>query len=205
MIRRWCCAEYKEIHGADRVTLLGIRREESSRRAKRKEVEVSGRKYSENFDQFSEHQEQMIACVKGRDKIMISPILDWTEKEVWKFLNEYLKVEHCELYDRGYTRIGCILCPMENLKGKMRDLEEYPYVAKKWAKTIKWLSENVWKDNPSIVDLNVEERMRWWLSGMSLNEFYIDHFHPKLFNEIGDDKLDVLIKKAIDELGGVER
>ena len=37
---RWCCAEYKENAGAGRVTLIGIRHQESSRRAKRNEVEV---------------------------------------------------------------------------------------------------------------------------------------------------------------------
>ena len=34
---RWCCAEYKEVHGAGKVTLIGIRRQESARRSKRKE------------------------------------------------------------------------------------------------------------------------------------------------------------------------
>lgn len=43
---RWCCAEYKELSGAGRVTLIGIRHQESSRRAKRNEVEISNRKFS---------------------------------------------------------------------------------------------------------------------------------------------------------------
>ena len=43
---RWCCAEYKESAGAGRVTLIGIRHQESSRRAKRNEVEISNRKFS---------------------------------------------------------------------------------------------------------------------------------------------------------------
>ena len=43
---RWCCAEYKEMSGAGRVTLIGIRHQESSRRAKRNEVEISSRKFS---------------------------------------------------------------------------------------------------------------------------------------------------------------
>ena len=39
---RWCCAEYKEVHGAGKVTLIGVRRQESARRAKRKEFSVRG-------------------------------------------------------------------------------------------------------------------------------------------------------------------
>ena len=40
MRARWCCAEYKETSGAGKVTLIGIRHEESSRRAARNEVET---------------------------------------------------------------------------------------------------------------------------------------------------------------------
>ena len=52
---RWCCAVYKEIHGAGKVTLIGVRRQESARRAKRKEFSVrgGGKNYegkSNNFD-----------------------------------------------------------------------------------------------------------------------------------------------------------
>ena len=41
---RWCCEEYKEHAGAGKVTLIGIRRQESSRRKKRNEVEIDSRK-----------------------------------------------------------------------------------------------------------------------------------------------------------------
>ena len=34
----------------------------------------------------------MVTCVGGKDKVLLSPILDWTEKDVWTFLNEVVKV-----------------------------------------------------------------------------------------------------------------
>lgn len=84
---RWCCAEYKEMSGAGKVTLIGIRKAESARRSKRNEVETGDRRFSGNFDQFSEHRETMITCVNGKDKILVSPILNWTEGEVWEFIH----------------------------------------------------------------------------------------------------------------------
>lgn len=153
---RWCCAEFKENSGAGKVTLIGIRHEESARRSKRKEVEVSGRKFSGhlddfekwseermrkkyknlNQDQFSYDKEKEIRCINGKDSILISPIIDWTERDVWEFLNDVVKVPHCELYDKGYKRIGCILCPMSNPKQKQRELKDFPYVKEKWLKAI---------------------------------------------------------------------
>ena len=55
---RWCCAEFKELSGAGKVTLIGIRKAESVRRSKREEIEISNHKFSGNFDQFSEHKEK---------------------------------------------------------------------------------------------------------------------------------------------------
>lgn len=153
---RWCCAEFKENAGAGKVTLIGIRHEESARRSKRKEVEVSGRKFSGylgqfeewsaeqmkkkyknlNQDQFSYDKEKEIRCINGKDSILISPIIDWTERDVWEFLNEVVRVPHCELYDKGYKRIGCILCPMSSPKQKRREIQDFPYVKEKWLQAI---------------------------------------------------------------------
>lgn len=168
---RWCCAEFKEISGGCTVTLLGIRRQESAKRKKRNEVESSSQKFSGNFDQFEEHKEKMVTCVKGKDKIMVSPILDWTDKDVWEFLNDVVKVPHCELYDKGFHRIGCICCPMSAKKQKLREIAKYPHVKKNWIKTIKKLIEmgHITRD---IKD--AEFGFNWWISGKDFDSFYAD-------------------------------
>lgn len=79
---RWCCAEFKETSGVGKVTLIGIRKQESARRSKRNEVELGNHKFSGNFDQWSEHEEKMVTCVGGKDKILVSPIIYWTERDV---------------------------------------------------------------------------------------------------------------------------
>lgn len=177
---RWCCAEYKEMSGAGKVTLIGIRKQESTRRKKREEIstEIKGIRSEETFDQWSEHQEKMITCVGGKDKILVSPIIHWTERDVWKFLNEN-RIEHCELYDQGYTRIGCILCPMANKKTKARDIKRYPYVKKRWLQTIQWLIDN------GCIDHNfsdAETGFNWWISGDGFDKFYADNFLQQKIN-----------------------
>lgn len=172
---RWCCAEYKEISGVGKVTLIGIRRQESTRRSKRNEVELGNHKFSGNFDQWSEHKEKMVTCVGGNDKILVSPIIYWTERDVWEFLNGN-GITHCKLYDEGYSRIGCILCPMSNYKSKIRDMKRYPHAKRNWIKTIQWLIDNGYSftDNP-----NAEFGFNWWISGKSFDEFYADEVLQK--------------------------
>ena len=165
---RWCCADLKESAGAGKVTLIGIRAQESTRRAKRHEVEVSNRKFSGDLDGFYAWREEEIAkqeeklirkmkregkkvnedyfsvekpdevrCINGKDSILISPIFEWSEQDVWYFLNEVVKVPHCELYDQGYKRIGCILCPMSSYRQKVKEMKMFPHVKRGWIRAIK--------------------------------------------------------------------
>lgn len=158
---RWCCAEYKEMSGAGRVTLIGIRHQESSRRKKRNEVEISGRKFSgtlEGLDEYRQElrakrarrksqkdgvnitnadQEQTLGCISGKESLIISPIIHWTEQDVWEFLNKVMEVPHCSLYDEGWHRLGCIGCPMSSAKQKQIEDARYPHVKRNWIKAIK--------------------------------------------------------------------
>lgn len=158
---RWCCAEYKETAGAGKVTLIGIRKAESSRRAKRNEVEINNRKFSGDLDGLDEYrqelkakrarrkskekgvnitnadEEQTLGCIHGKESLLISPIIYWTRKDVWEFLNNVVKVPHCSLYDEGWHRIGCIGCPMSSHKQKMIENERYPHVKRNWIRAIK--------------------------------------------------------------------
>lgn len=175
---RWCCAEFKEMSGAGKVTLIGIRKEESARRSKREEVSTSikGKRTEETFDQWSEHQEKMVTCVGGKDKILVSPIIHWTEQDVWEFLNDVVKVPHCKLYDEGYTRIGCILCPMSNRKSKLRDIERFPHAKRRWVQTIEKL-KNAGYINNNFDD--AEFAFEWWISGKNYKEFYAEQVLQK--------------------------
>ena len=158
---RWCCAEYKENSGAGRVTLIGIRHQEGSRRAKRNEVEISNRKYSGTLEGLDEYrnelkakrarrkskkdgvnitnadQEQTLGCISGKESLLISPIIHWTEQDVWEFLNKVMEVPHCSLYDEGWHRIGCIGCPMSSVNQKKIENIRYPHVKRNWIKAIK--------------------------------------------------------------------
>ena len=169
---RWCCAEYKEISGVGKVTLIGIRKQESARRSKRNEVEFGNHKFSGNFDQWSEHEEKMVTCVGGKDKILVSPIIYWTERDVWEFLNEN-GIPHCELYDQGYTRIGCICCPMSNRKQKLKDIERWPHVKSNWIKAIQCLIDYGYIGHDFS---DAETGFRWRISDKSFDKFYADEF-----------------------------
>lgn len=127
---RFCCQELKEMTNEHAVTLTGIRRSESLRRSKRTEVYLMTRRRHPEFttgtlDQFTRYQESTVECLRGKDKLTVNPILYWDDQDVWDFIHHY-ELPINPLYKKGYSRVGCICCPMSNIKNIRREATEYP-------------------------------------------------------------------------------
>lgn len=224
---RWCCQEFKEAAGAGKVTLIGIRHAESFRRSKRNEVEINNRKYSGDLDGLDDYRkeyfskprnkakavtivnaegEQTIGCISGKESILISPIIHWTEDDVWTFLNA-IGAKHCNLYDEGRTRIGCIICPMSNHKLKAHDAERFPHVKRNWIKAIKairkeqpFLNGYIWWNVPggntppepteAQLDEIAENIFDYWISDKNYKEWYAEKIQQKTIDFDNDKQPD---------------
>lgn len=128
--KRFCCRELKESKDTHCVTVTGVRAAESLRRKIRQEVEIQTRRHHPEYvrgtlDEFNMYREHHTDCIMGRDKLIINPIITWTEQDVWEFL-AYMDLPHCELYDRGYNRVGCIFCPMASRRSLHMMERDYP-------------------------------------------------------------------------------
>ena len=160
---RYCCGILKEQYGVGFVTLTGVRREESTKRAKYNDVRVVSRrkehsdrtkKYSIDTIEANEHK-----CIKGKDKIMVYPILQWTTEDIWEFIKENnLPVNPC--YENG-GRVGCMICPFASRKQIERYEREYPKVK---VTIIKALQKFLDKKDDSRSFANAEEHYEWWKS-----------------------------------------
>lgn len=128
---RYCCSELKERGGKGRVVVTGVRWDESR---KRKEnagtVKIIGKpkttqKLAEELgadnrinrqggmilnDDNDESRRMVEHCYMTR-RVTVNPIVDWTDEDVWEFLNHY-SCKSNPLYECGFKRIGCIGCPM---------------------------------------------------------------------------------------------
>ena len=141
--RRWCCREYKEGGGSGRMVMTGIRRAESYSRSGRKMVET---------------------CYKDTTKRYMNPIIDWKDEDIWEYINKN-NIPYCKLYDEGYKRLGCLFCPMESNKMRIKETSKYPKYTKLFIKYFEKLykdrkerglkSVDRWKDG--------EEMFWWWI------------------------------------------
>ena len=144
-MRRWCCGMYKERPlGGYKLTITGIRSGESARRS------VYG----------------VVSTCFRYDGRLLNPIVDWSGTDVWAFIREN-NLPYCRLYDEGWSRIGCVGCPMASSSVRAWEFQQYPGYERAFRRAFRRLHERLvrqkrpsgsrWKDGDEMFDV--------WLHG----------------------------------------
>lgn len=156
---------------------------------------MSSHKFSGNLDQFTaafhtddeglEHR-----CLNGKDKIIVNHIIDWSDNDVWSFIRNYLNIPYCKLYDEGFHRLGCLLCPMASAKRKREELQRYPNIKNAYLRVIEFIGkERRSKGGKNLIlsEADNEEVLEWYISGKSARKFIEDKKQLKLKFEDNDE------------------
>lgn len=182
-IARYCCAELKEANGDGRIVVTGVRWAESARRKANQGVAVIGGKpkttqkkadelgvdYSISksgslvMNEDNDENRRLAEFCYRTQKMLLNPIVDWTDEEVWEFLNEIVKVPHCCLYDESYKRIGCIGCPMAGAERQKREFDRYPKFRALYVRAFDRMVQKCKEDGQPTTWKDGEDVMRWWL------------------------------------------
>lgn len=182
-IVRYCCEELKETNGDGRMVVTGVRWAESARRkanqgmmvitgkpkTTQKKADDLGVDYKVSkagalvMNEDNGENRRLAEYCYRTQKMLLNPIVDWTDDEVWEFLNDIAKVPHCRLYDEGFTRIGCIGCPLAGAKGQRREFERYPKFRALYVRAFDRMVKKRKMDGLPVTWQNGEDVMRWWL------------------------------------------
>ena len=138
---RYCCEALKEGGGIGRIVVTGIRAAESSARKNRAMVET---------------------CYAG-NKRYLHPIIDWNETDVWQFIREN-GLPYCSLYDEGFKRLGCIMCPMKGARAQEADGKRWPNYRDVYIRTFRRMLTRAAELGKPCSWTTPEEVMAWWLS-----------------------------------------
>jgi phosphoadenosine phosphosulfate reductase len=148
---RYCCRALKEGGGDGRRVVQGIRWDESTRRKNTRMM----------FE----------TCTRGKGKTYLNPIIEWTEDDVWEYIRGR-GLPYPSLYDEGFNRIGCVLCPMQQTSALIRDAARWPKIAAAYERAFDRMLEvrraagmpTEWETGADV--------MRWWVaaSGRSINQ-----------------------------------
>nr|WP_320015557.1 phosphoadenosine phosphosulfate reductase family protein [uncultured Desulfobacter sp.] len=137
-ILRWCCTTHKTNPLAKLIdsmspeygvlTFDGVRRSESTRRSKYPRIS-------------NKH--------KIARETLASPILHWTDVEVWLYLL-FHELPFNQAYKKGFRRVGCLYCPFNSAWSQKMIAARYPQKDKKWKTFLHKQAQRMQHPNPEI-------------------------------------------------------
>lgn len=161
---RYCCDVLKEQGGIGRFIVTGVRWAESQKRKENRGIYEAGRKIILNND--NDEKRMLFENCRMKSKRVCNPIIDWTDRDVWDYINsENIPVNI--LYKCGFSRIGCIGCPMAGKRGRQKEFARYPafkvnYI-RAFERMIKERSRRGKIDGTWRIGTTGEEIFHWWM------------------------------------------
>ena len=131
--------------------VTGVRAEESNNRAQQERKDKNG---NWGYEQYK-------------------PIFDWSIQDVWNYIYKH-GLPYLKLYENeGCRRVGCVICPFQSYKEKLRSMRDFPRFWKllklycnklynKYHETVDWIGR--FRDGDDIYE--------WWLADMSMKKWF---------------------------------
>lgn len=191
-ICRYCCQEFKERNtcpkGKNVLTLTGVRKAESAKRKNRSKWET---------------------CQIDKGVEFYHPIIEWSDEELWKVIDDN-HIPYCDLYDKGFDRVGCVGCPLTSSRKIKREFECWPNFEKAylWAfdRMLEGRHFDKWKNKYDVMEwyiYGVEQKYKELEDQLSFgitndNELYYGDYYENLpyeyENRTVDDAKEILLR-----------
>lgn len=177
---RYCCQVLKESGTPNRLTALGVREAESTKRQGRNIFGIRASTYAQARYYSLDHTEEvhkeaqeiqdkvwdcmLIANMRKHKSSIVNAIYFWQDTDIWDYIKQSNIVTN-PLYKKGYKRIGCIGCPMASYAEKMKEFSDYPTYKKAYIKAFdKMLNRNKEKGIKQKANWKTgEDVFRWWI------------------------------------------
>ena len=165
---RYCCSVLKETSGIGRTVVTGVRWAESANRKKTRGL-LELNSYANPKDKIvlkndNDENRRLLETCTLQGKHILNPIIDWSTEDVWEFLSVN-HIPYCSLYDSGYSRLGCIGCPMGGTNGMIKDFARYPKYYAAYLRTFARMLEARRADGLKTRFSTPEDVMEWWIYG----------------------------------------
>lgn len=124
--KAFCCDNYKHNPKyVDKCSIVGVRRQESSKRASRTTISFKNKTTKKKMSvEASGYFKENCQSVGTASVIQLLPIVDWTKDNVWDYIHSHQLPVNPEYEHR--ERVGCIVCPKANFTSNYKSLIKYP-------------------------------------------------------------------------------
>lgn len=177
---RYCCKELKDPYYPSSVMAVGVRAQESFQRKESGSIrwinhtgryDIDGEYLvglpEESSQYYGVKQMSTVHCVGSKDKVVIAPLFYWEESDIWEYIHMN-NMKTCSLYDEGFRRVGCIMCPLASAAAKRLHLQRFPLFRDRYYLPIirELMARGKYQGFSS-----AEEVFDWWMSNKNLSDY----------------------------------
>lgn len=154
-IMRVCCGELKERKMPDAPYIVtGVRWAESASRRDKSGIAMVYAEHPPTSPRYTGGEQVAAAAgllttddassrrlfeqCRMRGVRVLNPIIDWSDEDVWSYLHSR-GIEGNPLYKEGWTRIGCVGCPLAGRRAREIAFARYPKLYKAWVDSIAYV------------------------------------------------------------------
>lgn len=160
----YCCHDYKHNPKyVDKCSIVGVRKQEGAARSTRTSISYRNKTTQKRMSaNVGEYFVESCQSVGTASVIQLLPIVDWLKQDVWSYIYRYGLPINPE-YNES-ERVGCIVCPKQNLSHNYKTLIKMPKLidcfirAKEKAPNCDWI---ITSDNKDYSDDKVYYICRW--------------------------------------------
>lgn len=164
-LARYCCAELKEGGGKDRFIATGVRWDESlARKNNRGALEVIANKREKSIILSNDNDEdrRLFETCQLKGKRVVNPIIDWKTDDIFDYCVSE-KICMNSLYEFGFSRVGCIGCPMAGQAGREFEFAQFPKIKASYIRAFqKMVEERKRRGLPTQWNDGVDV-FHWWM------------------------------------------
>lgn len=156
-LMRVCCGELKETKMPDAPYIVtGVRWAESAGRRAKSGIAIVHAEHPPTSPRYTGGEQAAAAAgllttddassrrlfeqCQMRGVRALNPIIDWGDEDVWSYLASR-HIEGNPLYKEGWTRIGCVGCPLAGRRARELAFARYPKLYKAWVDAIAYVIE----------------------------------------------------------------
>lgn len=164
-VARYCCAILKERGGRDRYITTGVRWAESVKRKQNRGIYETITKNAEDkiiLNNDNDDKRRLTEHCMKQHKVVCNPIIDWTDRDVWDFLKD-AKIPVNPLYSCGFSRVGCIGCPMAGTILRQKQFAFFPGYQKLYMKSFGKMLDRMRQKNIQMSWDTAEDVFHWWM------------------------------------------
>lgn len=109
----------------------------------------------------NERKRALIERCEIKSDMIVNPILDWSDSDIWDFYWSECKM-HNPLYKMGYTRVGCIGCPMAG-KSRWKEFADFPTYKRAYIRAFGKMLEAIKTAGKRTSWKSAEGVFLWWM------------------------------------------